>query len=310
MTVEEMEDTLSRLGIETVSTRGDEVQGYCPAHLQRTGKSDRNPSWFINADTGAHICFSCDFKGSLYSLISYVQGVDFESAKSWVGSPSDLASKFERLTKQKKSNPIEEQTYITESMLDAFVTPPEFALQDRGLTADAANHYDIRWDRHKENWIIPIRDPYTNKLLGWQEKGHKTRYFNNYPVGVQKSKTLFGFNKYIAGDMIVVESPLDVVRLASVGILGGVATYGASVSIAQFNLIRSGQRIVIAMDNDTAGKSSSESILTLCKDMNVEAWFFNYADSDVKDVGGMSLAEIKLGLDTAKHIIHGLKAIK
>lgn len=310
MTVEEMEDTLSRLGIETVSTRGDEVQGYCPAHLQRTGKADRNPSWFINADTGAHICFSCDFKGSLYSLISYVQGIDFESAKNWAGSPSDLASKFERLTKPKKTNPIEEQTYITESMLDAFVTPPDFALQARGLTAEAAVAYDVRWDRHKENWIIPIRDPYTNKLLGWQEKGHKTRYFNNYPAGVHKSKTLFGFNNYVEGDMIVVESPLDVVRLASVGIKGGVATYGASVSIAQFNLIRSGQRIIIAMDNDTAGRSSSESILALCRDMNVEAWFFNYADNDLKDVGGMSLNEINTGLTTAKHIIHGLKAIK
>jgi len=308
MTVEEMEDTLSRLGIEYVSSRGDEVQGYCPAHVERTGHEDRNPSWWINSETGAHICFSCQFKGSLYYLISYMKNIDIEVAKNWIGSESDLAARLERVVKQK--SPIESPTYITDSMLDAYVTPPESALKDRGLTTKATKLYDVRWDRLKGTWIIPIKDPYTNKLLGWQEKGHKTRYFNNYPVGVTKSKALFGYNQYLGGDMIVVESPLDAVRLASLGILGGVSTYGASVSTTQLNLIRSASRIVFALDNDAAGKNSSSDVLSICKTMGIEVWFFNYGDIDVKDVGGMSLNEINLGLTTAKHIIHGLKAIK
>ena len=59
MTVEEMEDTLARLEIAVTSIRGVEIQALCPAHFERTGKEDHNPSWYINADTGAHICFSC-----------------------------------------------------------------------------------------------------------------------------------------------------------------------------------------------------------------------------------------------------------
>jgi DNA primase len=309
MTIDNMENTLFKLGIEVVSTRGDEIQGYCPAHLQRTGHVDRNPSWWINSETGAHICFSCQFKGSLYSLISYVQGIDFEDAKKWIDADSDLIIKFEKLNTQKRE-PVESPTYITDSMLDAYVTPPEFALKDRGLTVKATELYDVRWDRLKGTWIIPIKDPYTNKLLGWQEKGHKTRYFNNYPVGVTKSKALFGYNQYLGRDMIVVESPLDAVRLASLGILGGVSTYGASVSTTQLNLIRSASRIIFALDNDAAGKNASSDVLSICKTMGIEAWFFNYGNIDVKDVGGMSLNEINLGLTTAKHIIHGLKAIK
>jgi 5S rRNA maturation endonuclease (ribonuclease M5) len=194
-------------------------------------------------------------------------------------------------------------------MLSAFTAPPEDALKSRGLTKEAAKSFDLLWDARNKNWVIPIRDVVTNKLLGWQEKGYNRRYFRNYPTGVQKSQALFGYGQYVSGDMIVVESPLDVVRLASLGFTGGVATYGALVSSAQFNLIRGGARVVIAMDNDEAGHKSSMSLYTLCREMDKEAWFFNYNHIDVKDIGGMSLDEVKFGIDNAKHIAKGWRAV-
>jgi DNA primase len=105
--------------------------------------------------------------------------------------------------------------------------------------------------------------------------------------------------------MIAVESPLDVVRLASVGITGGVATYGAIVSTAQFNLLRGAERLIFALDNDNAGQSASMTMLELCKEMGKEAWFFNYSHTDMKDVGAMSKVEIESGLETAKHMVRG-----
>ena len=305
MTVEEMQDALTRLGVEFYSNRGDEIQAECPAHEERTGHKDRNPSFYINADSGAFICFSCGWKGSLYTLINYKNGdVD---ASEWLKSEQGLAARFDRATREQPK--IQEQTYITESMLSAFVEPPEDALRSRGLAASAAKQYGLLWDRHNKNWIIPIREAETGKLLGWQEKGYDRRYFKNYPTGIQKSKSLFGYGQYTRGDMIVVESPLDVVRLASLGIKGGVATYGALVSTHQFNLIRGAERIVFAMDNDEAGHKSSMSLYHLCKEMGAWPWFFNYGDIDVKDVGGMSLDEIRFGIRNAKFSVHGLKAV-
>lgn len=306
MTLDDMEETLARLGIEVISTRGDEIQASCPAHIQRTGHEDHNPSWWINAITGAHICFSCQFKGGLQSLVSYVQGIDYEEAKDWINSEDkNLSAALVRATKPKQV--FQEVTYITESMLSAFVDPPASALKVRGLNADVAKHYDVLWDSRHSNWITVIRDPYTNKLLGWQEKGAHSRFFRNYPTGVQKSSALFGYQQYNGGDMIVVESPLDVVRLASVGITGGVSTYGSLVSMVQFNLIRSATRIIFAMDNDDAGRASSATLSTLCHQMMTEAWFFNYDNTDMKDVGGMSKDEIEWGLINSRHIIRGIQ---
>lgn len=305
MTVEEMESTLKSLGIDVLNVRGSELQARCPAHKDRTGKEDNNPSWWINADTGQHICFSCQFKGGFYTLISYTQGIDFDSVSDWMGSSEALLKRFNSLTEEKKA-PIEEPTFITESMLSAFVEPPDEALLSRGLTSNASRYYGVLWDHRKNNWIIPVRD-FHGKLLGWQEKGFNTRYFNNQPPKMKKSNSLFGYQQYAGGDMIVVESPLDVVRLYSLGFTGGVSTMGALISTAQLNVIRGADRIIFALDNDTAGKSSSMEMFNKCRDMGVDAWFFDYRHTDMKDVGAMSLDEVRSGLENARHIAQGRK---
>jgi DNA primase len=308
MTVEEMEDFLHGLGIETYGARGSEVKALCPGHLDRTGKLDRNPSWSINADTGAHNCFSCGFRGGIQYLVSYVNGIPMEDADAWVQTTtSDLAKRLERALTPKKviDKP---EVDITEANLSAYSTPPAERLLGRGLTVSAANHYGILYDFRRECWIIPIRDAF-GKLLGWQEKGATGRYFRNYPTGIQKSKSLFGYDRYEGGTMVVVESPLDVVRLASVGVFGGVATYGTAVSKEQLNLIKGADKVIMAMDNDDAGRATAGDLVKRAQDLWMEFWVFDYSDVDVKDIGAMSKDEILRGLDRAKHCLYGDRSL-
>lgn len=306
MTIEDMEDLLDRLGIEVMRINGFEIQGHCPAHIQRTGKEDVNPSWWINADTGAHFCFSCHFKGSVTSLIEYVQGIDYESAKSWIDTGVDLGKALDKATK--KEPVFKEVQDLSEANLAAFVEPPEEVLRSRGITSNAARYYGVLWDPNKNCWITPIRDPLSGKLWGWQEKG-ANRYFRNYPTGVNKSLSLFGYGQYQGGTMVVVESPLDVARMASVGLLGGISTFGSAVSKTQINLIRGAEAIVVAMDNDEAGRGSSKAILDWSIRLGFEVRFFDYSGIDVKDIGAMSKAEIYQGLEKAKHSVYGERAL-
>lgn len=308
MTPEEMEDFLHGLGIETYGVRGSEVKALCPGHLDRTGKEDRNPSWSINADTGAHNCFSCGFRGGLQFLVSYVNGIPFEEADQWVKTTtSDLSARLDRALSP-KTKVVEDSITLTEANLAAYKIPPFEILKPRGITIDSAVKYGILYDPRKDCWILPIRDAH-GKLLGWQEKGVRGRYFMNYPTGIKKSQSLFGYNRYHGGTMIVVESPLDVARLDSVGIEGGVATYGTSVSKEQLNMIKGANRIIFAMDNDEAGKQTSLDLLNRSVEMWFECWFFDYTGIDCKDVGGMSKAEIIQGIQGAKHSLHGEGAL-
>jgi len=307
LTTDELIRILDTLNIETTNTRGSEVNGYCPGHLGRTGHIDRNPSWWINADTGAHICFSCGFKGGLNFLIAYLNGTPIEQSDDWV--TSTLGKRLEAALKP-KPKPKEEYFSLTEANLAAFVDVPLELRKSRGLTASATTFYEILYDNQKESWILPIRDPHTNKLWGWQEKGVFNRYFKNFPAGIHKSKALFGYKNVQQFDqMVVVESPLDAARLMSVGVHGGVSTYGSIISIDQLNLIRGAGKIIFALDNDDAGKASSEEMLKKSKEFNFECWFFNYRHTDQKDVGGMSKEEIEIGLANAKHSLHGRRAL-
>lgn len=69
-------------------------------------------------------------------------------------------------------------------------------------------------------WIIPIWSP-AGPLLGWQYK--RLDIVANWPKKVKKSETLFGLRELreipaTAHAVAIVESPLDVVRLASAGV--------------------------------------------------------------------------------------------
>lgn len=308
MTVEEMESVLETLGIKAIGSRGVEIQAECPGHEERTGHKDRNPSWYINADSGAHICFSCGFKGNIYSLTSYLNGAPIDFEVNEEEASIKLSGRLFKLLHPEEIKKEQDSHPITESMLSAFITPPDEALISRGLSKVAAESYELLWDRLRGNWIIPVRNP-KGALLGWQEKGYRVRYFNNYPKGMKKGKSLFGYKQYASGDMVVVESPLDVIRLASVGITGAVATYGCSITGDQLELIRGADRVIFALDNDDAGKAASHDMLTRCLSLNTEAWFFNYDGLDVKDVGAMSRDEIVFGLANARHMTRGVRAI-
>lgn len=308
----DIEKALLRLGIDSTERRS-ELFAACPMHKYRVGKEDANPSWSINSETGAHHCFSCGYKGNLLTLISdLLEYGDLEKAKQWLRSNVEVD--WELLSKQLDEA---RKTYIhlpklvpmSEARLAIFKDVPEWAAKDRDLTVEACNLYGVRWRESDSTWVLPIRSVDHKKLLGWQEKGHISRRFFNRPPGIPKSKTLFGLDIWEPGQMIVVESPLDAVKLKSLGISGGVATCGAIVSADQIEIMRRAETLVIAMDNDPAGIKASNFLLDSFRKLGIECWFFNYGDSDKKDIGDLTLDQIDWGLENAKHCVLGRMAI-
>lgn len=309
---------LERLQIDSIP-RGFELVALCPGHKARTGKPDSRPSWSMNSRSGVHHCFSCGYKGTLVSLVAEILdlrtslgNLDFDAAKDWIrgNTEVDLGYLTKQLEEMKDSyvgipKPVE----MSEARLAVFTTPPEWALAARKFQTEAVKHYGILWQISTNSWITPIRHADTGKLLGWQEKGQLERRFFNRPPGVPKSKTLFGLDAWQPGTMVVVESPLDTARLHTAGVLGGVATFGASISSEQVSLMRRAERLIIAMDNDEAGTTASLKLLTEFRKQGMECSFFDYSHTDAKDVGDMTDQEILKGIESARHCVLGKKAI-
>jgi hypothetical protein len=320
----DIEKVLLNLGID-YDNKGHEANGLCPMHEVRTGKKDNSPSWWINLESGQHICFSCHYKGNLLQLVCdanefYKKGwnedyvYDYKAAEIWLSQISAIS--LERL-KDIVSNlpnylePAPKPVAMSEARLVIFDEPPVEALALRNITPESAMKYGVLWDTKKATWILPLRDPDSNKLLGWQEKGTVNRTFFNRPTGLPKSKTLFGLQNQSEDLVVVVESPLDCLRLYSAGVASAVAICGSSPSEEQIKLLRASNRIICAFDNpklDNAGKKASEEIREFARKYGLNLSFFNYGDSGKKDPGDMTDEEIRWGIENSKSAVLGEKA--
>jgi DNA primase len=258
---------LDELGIVVHRITGDEAVARCPGHLRLVGKEDRDPSWSVNLETGVHNCFACGFRGPFAAIVREVLGLPSNEADVWVRSRGSLerverllsGGYIDELARQHKPKP------ITEADLALCIPPPADVLDTRRISAQAAADYGILYDREKDCWITPIRDPATGKLWGWQEKAVEDRYFRNRPRHVEKSRTLFGLgldppdlpNKRA----ILVEAPLDAAVIRTAGVPGALSSFGAGVSDAQMQIILERfDELILALDNDPDGWKNTERI--------------------------------------------------
>jgi DNA primase len=114
-------------------------------------------------------------------------------------------------------------------------------------------------------------------------------------------------NELTSKPLIVVESPLDAVRLTGLG-HQAISTFGAIISEDQAKIMRRALKVVAALDNDKAGYTANEQMREFSRKYGMELSYFNYTGIDVKDVGDMTEQEIERGIQTAKTSILGKAA--
>lgn len=264
---------LEEAGVEVTREAGVEVWGKCPGHEARTGHEDRSPSWSLNTDTLAHFCFSCGYKGTLSTLIFDMTGEVPEDLEGQiqVESFTHKVANIRRREEEPESVP-----KITEWALENMLTHvPKRMLDLRWLEPEAADYYEIRWDRDMKQWVLPIRD-FRGNLLGaqYRQKGA----VQTLPLGIKKSEMFFGFKQACEHRIVAItESPLDAVRLYQTG-LPAFSTLGAFVSALQIEAIarQDFDCVVIALDNDDAGMRARESLVPALKKRGVHVKEFKY----------------------------------
>lgn len=317
-TEHDIEGLLEEIGIRLGRSTDWEVYGYCPWHEEILGRPDGHPTtWSVARNTGNSHCFSCGGGGTLIDLILRQRGGTAWAALSLMRQygidPTDVDTLPESFLGRRKGRSRPAPDHLDESALAGYVDPPLSALRKRHLTPAAARHYGVRWDAEEKCWITPIRLP-GGALIGYQEKNE--RFFNNVPPKVPKSQTLFGI-EVLENDVtaILVESPLDVLRIYGAGFEGAVAAFGVYVSPAQMGVLRSyTTEVILALDNDDNGRAETHRLITgeargkrkkFAKPMVPWADKFpglavyNYGSSTAKDPGEQGDEEIEWGIMNA-----------
>ena len=291
--ITDLSSVLTELGVDVRRVGEREISGCCPVHLKTTGHIDRSPSWSMNATTGAWICYSCGARGSLYSLISDLTG-DYKSI--WEVHSFLIQSGLDRLNTVEKEEPQPDIDWIS---YNKFSDVPAHLLDSKNLDPTIARQYGVKWNPTNKSWVIPIVSS-ESQLVGWQEK--KKDWVRNYPVGVKKSESLFGIERFKSKVAVLVESPLDVVRLAGVtDEVSGLATFGAYISKNQINLVSEvADSLIVAMDNDQAGIESSQRLWKTLPRFKDGVKWLKYAHTNAKDLGDMTDSEIQIAIKEAQ----------
>ncbi|MEU9050186.1 toprim domain-containing protein [Streptomyces sp. NPDC048384] len=288
------------LGIEVLrelsKPDSTEYLARCPAHLTLTGKQDRRPSFSVNSSTGLHHCFSCGYAGPFIQLVEDGLGYNRIEAFQWI-----VRHGVYRTVEDTGPAPqAEDAVRITEASLALFIPPPPEACARRHLTPEACGDFGVLWKPEKRRWILPIRDPHTCELWGWQEKGK--RFFRNYPTGIHKAQTLFGDLTWTGDTALLLESPLDAVRAHGLGIPGAFASFGAHVSEAQMRLLQTRCRhLILGLDNDAAGRTARDKIHGRWRPRGLPMKFLDYSHTTAKDLGDMSDADALSAYENAHH---------
>ena len=280
----DLADFLLSIGVDVIKS-GQEIQCRCPVHVKRTGKEDANPSFYINAESGLWLCWSCGAKGTLAHLIYEVTGAQSDD-------PSVLLTLMNHNVNQLSAPKWEKIPTVDNNMYLYYDDVPLKYLNSRNISIEAARQYGIRWNVEKKSWIIPVVSA-DGVLLGWQEKG--SNFVVNHPTGIKMRHTLFGIEKFTSKTSILVESPLDVVRFASS--FEGIqclASFGASITSEQLHMLFDvSEKVIIAMDNDNAGINSAKNIFKAMPLVKNGLYWLKYSHTKAKDIGEMTDNEIE-----------------
>jgi DNA primase len=289
-----IEDAVRALDINVVSNNGQQIKGYCPVHKRNTGHEDQHPSWYINATTGAWYCFSCQGRGSLSHLIEAMGG-DVEGVADLI---IENAAEQARSLDGPAPEP-EPVQYVSERLFAKNPYPHPAAMERRDLDLETCKRLNIRWDRQGMCWLLPMYD-FGARLIGWQEKS--AGYFNNYPTGLRKSASLFGYQAIAkAKTVVLVESQLDAARFFRYN-MEAIAQMGSGLSKAQAEAIDKLRPalVVIAMDNDKAGDGAAAIATELLRARSIDVAYFRYPrDTRDQDPGDLPAEDLKEGVARA-----------
>jgi hypothetical protein len=274
---------LDELGVTAdAKISGGEAYVLCPYHDDRS-----IGSFAISLENGLNHCFACGTGGSFHRYLMASQHMERTAARRW------CLSRLIATTEPDLPRGI--RIEISEASLALFTEPPGHALQNKAVTAESCRALGILWDPVKDDWIFPVRDPWTGRLYGWQAK--RGRFMSNQPEEIPVHSCLFGWGQVPHGAQVVlVESPVDTAVMRDAGYCA-VSSFGSVVSDAQLALIteRAGS-LVLALDDDKAGWKATDAIWR--KPRPVPVRIFNYGGTPPgKDPGELDDEAIRWGME-------------
>jgi DNA primase len=278
------DELLEALGIDAAFHKNQWIMCHCPDWMGNHKNGDANPSFGFNEDEMVYNCFVCG-GGDVFQLVEMMLGGDENTTEQFLLSMAhlepmnneDFANEIERLMNPMKTMEADPE-YPKEALFPFRKIHPY--LYERGISKEVIIEHQVGFD--EDHYGITIPHTFMGKLKGWQtrhlmqdeqgnymcpkesclNKGKVPKYKNT--SGFPKQNTLYAYDQTMKwckenghGDAIVVESPMTVLYLKSLGFKATMGTFG-QFSTEQGHLLWPFNRVYFWPDNDKAGAENTE----------------------------------------------------
>ena len=268
-----VEELLEQKGIVYIPKGGDyEVSCLNPAHL------DRNPSMRIDRVTGIFNCFSCEFKGNLFSYFGE--------------RPNQLQLKREKL----KNTIRQKLAESTGLVFPKNSTPYDGAY--RNIRLETYKKFEAFQGIDKEfvNRVnFPIRD-ITGKIVAFNGR-HLGAGVPKYLISPAGAKMpLYPMADPIAGCVILVEGMFDMINLHDKGLDNAICCFGTkNINEQKLSILAiSGvSQIDIFFDGDEAGQDAAVTVKEMCENIGLFARNIHLKDTDPGELSQQQVTKLK-----------------
>jgi 5S rRNA maturation endonuclease (ribonuclease M5) len=284
-----MEELLEFLGVDLdeFTCTDEEIRGPGPCHA-----GDNNTGFSIELQMGRWACwtgacheqFGTDILGLMRAITRKPFSEVVNKAKEFLKGDYCTTERIEQIRaerdakRQKRKEDVwkEHNTPVRiypESALKRLI-PPETWCEERSLSLEIFKEYGIGYATRGPMWdriVIPIRNIH-GQIVGFS--GRKVQYvperdikWFHYKKGeFRKGIHLFNLDrafKETDGTYILVEGPLDVLKLEEAGIHNSIAVLGRSITDGQIEILKKigAMRVLVAFDADKRGAEGTESVL-------------------------------------------------
>lgn len=289
--------------IQKMKNTGTDIQICCPYH---SNGMERRPSAGIRKSDGMFHCFACNEVHTLPEVISFCLGYENDSLgkEGWKW----LLKNFATIQKEERKNIVldfnrlisidrrnsrsdidtstdDSSRYVSEEELDSYRYYHPY-WKKRGITNDdIIELFDLGYDARTDCITFPVRDV-NGRCLFVARRSTKTKYFN-YPTGAEKP--LYGLYELTKQQdrydkIIICESMIDALTCWEYGEVA-VALNGLGNNL-QFEQIRKlpTRKIVLATDNDEAGKKARKRIRYYIRNKIVTEYVLPEGKKDINDL--------------------------
>ena len=237
---------------------------------------DRNPSMRIDQVTGIFNCFSCGFKGNLFTHFG------------------------------EKVNKMEMKRQLLKKKIDEVRAESVGLQMPEGYAPYMGNWRNIKAETYREfeafihagkdfngRICFPVRDR-SSRIVAFQSRttGDQQPKYLNTPPGAKMP--LFPVVEPIQGSIILVEGIFDVINLHDKGLTNAVCCFGVK-NVTEEKLqvlsVAGVDSIDVFLDNDEAGQSGANRIRELCESVGLNTRNIAFGDKAL-DAGALAKPQV------------------